>query len=139
MPRDKARRGRRLHMPVLMQDQRGLEGELVGAVDAQLVAPLAADVAALEAEVAAIDRGEVHTAAVELRRRRSGVAFVEPPGGFTAGAVGRPVIVVQAPSRDDGFGIVLFTGAVESRRRVRLHWLAPGAAARRVTVVYLIG
>jgi len=139
MPREKARLGRRLHVPVRVQDQRGLEGQLVGAVDAQLVAPLAAEVAALEATVAAIDRGEVAVAEIALPRARSGIVVVEPPEGFTHAAVGRPALVVQGPSDDDGFGIVLFTGEVESRRRLRLHWYAPGAAPRRVRVVYLIG
>jgi hypothetical protein len=91
----------------------------------------------------------IGTALVDLgpTPRRSGVAVVQPAGGFTAAQVGKPVVVVPAPKLSgrkfdeaEMEGVPDFAAEVLDRKNMRLVWASPRGTFRGgLQINYLIG
>lgn len=144
MPRTRGSRPRKHFTPTRIQDGTGLEARIFNTFIGSYVTPIEVRIVALEAlldDLAALTRISFETAVVELRKgAKGGTTYIEPEDGIEAAAIGRPVIVNQAPNGDDDEnGIVQFTGEVISRSRIRLRWHAAHGAPKKVPVVYLIG
>lgn len=76
--------------------------------------------------------------------RRSGRFVIEPPGGFTAAQVGKPVIIQRAPgapSFDEAEleSQMTFAAMIVSQRRMNVFWAARTPTGGRTQVNYLIG
>lgn len=140
MPRTKGRRSSRAGKPVILQDHTGLEQDITTTIIGEFVTPLEVRIEQLEADVAAIGRNTVQTATLELNGRRGGTTYLEPAGGFTEDAVGRPVLINQGPSGDADEGrIVSFTAEVLNAKSMRVRYFCAERGTRSVEVVYLIG
>lgn len=143
MPRHRLSSVRKHITPTRLQDGTGLENRIRLTFIDDFFAPLEIRVETLEAlldALTALGRFSMATATVELKKGRTGgTSYIEPEDAFDTLAVGRPVIVNQAPNGDaDEHGIVQFTGEVISRSRIRLRWHAAKGAPKSVPVVYLI-
>lgn len=140
MPRTKGGRSSRAGKPVILQDRTGLAQDITTTIIGEFVTPLEVRIEQLEAAVAGLSSGVLHTATVALRRRRSGTLMLE--GTFAEEEIGAPVLVTQAaPARIDEaeFGLVLFVGQVVSRRKLRLAWFSLASAPAQAKIVYIIG
>lgn len=143
MPRQRGSSPRKHFTPTRIQDGTGLEQRIFNTFIGTYVTPIEVRIEAIEGILDALDaltRFSFETAVVELKKgRRGGTSYIEPEGGIEAAALGRPVIVNQAPTTSDEDGIVQFTGEVISRSRIRVRWHASHGAPQKVPVVYLIG
>lgn len=144
MPRTKGGRSSRSNIPTIVQDRTGLENRISTTIIDEFIAPLSERVTVIENELGALGeltRGVVYELDVPLKRgQRGGTSIVELPTETVEDAIGRPVLVNQAPRGDsDEGGIVLFTGDVIDRRHLRLRWFCAFPAPASAKVVYLIG
>lgn len=141
MPRNKRTAdARRVIDPVRLQDATGLDDRIATTVVATVVQPVLTRLIALEEAVAALERGVVHEAVLELPAgRRSGIVYVEPPGGFVAEAIGAPVLVSQRASLEDEYCIAGFTAEVLDERRMRVAFWCASPVPKQLSIVYLIG
>lgn len=143
MPRQHAAIVRQHITPTRLQDGTGLEDRLSQTFIDDFITPIEIRIEAIEGildSLAALTRFSFETAVVELKKgRHGGTTYIEPEGGIEAAAVGRPVIINQAPTLSDEDGIVQFTGEVITLARIRVRWHAAQGAPKSVPVVYLIG
>jgi hypothetical protein len=139
MARDKARIARKTIRPVRLQDGSGLEDRILQDIDVTLVQPIVERIELLEAELDALSaRSGPQLATIELPfGRRDGSVILEPAEGFADDAIGAPVIMSQASSRD---GVrLLVSGEVLNRRQMRVHFSCAGGAPRTAQVSYILG
>jgi hypothetical protein len=144
VPRQRGSSPRKHVTPTRIQDGTGLEARIFNTFIDDFITPIEIRIEALEGvldSLAALTRFSFETGVVELKKgKRGGTTYLDPEGGIEAAAVGRPVIINQAPNGDsDEDGIVQFTGEVISLSRIRVRWHAAGGAPKSVPVVYLIG
>lgn len=141
MPRNKRTAdARRVIEPVRLQDATSLSDKIATTVVATVVQPVETRVELLEAALAALERGKVHSAVLELPvNRRSGVAWLEPPEGFVEEAIGQPVLISQRASSEDELCIAAFTAEVVDERRMRVAFFSATPVPKRLSIVYVIG
>lgn len=80
----------------------------------------------------------IKTAEIEIPpNRRNGKLLVRDD--FEERHVGSPVIISQAPNNESDMLFVQFVGEVIDTRQLRVYWMAPFGAPRKMKINYMIG
>lgn len=143
MPRNKGlTSSKQVRFPTRVQDGTDLTVRSNTTLIDTFITPIEERVEVLEgATRTLIEQGTLQQATVQLRHGgRGGSTYIEPEGGFSDEAIGRPALIAQAPNGDaDEGGIVLFTGLVIDRRRLLVRWFTGFPAPSEAAVLYVIG
>lgn len=136
MARDKILKTTRVSAATRLQDMSSLDQRILDQVDLSLT-PIEERVTALEAAIAALERGVVYEVDLELRfGGRSGSVVFEPVEGFEEDTIDQPVIVMPYVTEGD---TVFFNARVVDTRSMIVQWVSLFPAPATVKLVYLIG
>lgn len=72
-----------------------------------------------------------------IPNRRNGRVIIRDT--FTEFQIGAPVIIAQAPDKESDMVFVQFVGEIINTHQMRVFWMAPFGAPRKMKINYLIG